>query len=130
MPMTTTHVVRWRWHSCASTSAVQHQIMSGPVDDKNRAEITRRSRRRLRIPAVLAVAVVGGAMSAGVAAVGCSDTGSPPELDAGDVNTQGNTRFDAGRDDGAVVADAPATPVDAPAMADAAIDARPDAPET
>ncbi|HUS29325.1 MAG TPA: hypothetical protein VMZ53_12490 [Kofleriaceae bacterium] len=94
----------------------------------------RAKRRRLRVPAALAVALVGSSMSIAASVVGCSPSEEPPVPDAQPGGTIGGTRQDASvSGDGAGSEDA-GLPPDAPSVTDAALDAplepTPDAPHT
>jgi hypothetical protein len=89
-----------------SSTSVQHQNM--------------RRRRLLRVPAVLAVALVS-----------CDPGNDPPPVpDAGEASKPpGNFPDDAGVADAGVL-DAPGPGDDQPPLADAPLDAPPDAPHT
>lgn len=93
-------------------------------------------RRRLRIPAALAVAFVGTSASAAMMFAGCS-TQTPDPVDAGqatsvqhDAGNGSDIDTDAMIDAGQAVADAPAPPPDAPKPPVDAYMPPPDAPHT
>ena len=99
-------------------------------------------RRRLRIPAALAVAFVGTSASAAMMFAGCS-TQTPDPVDAGQAtavqhdagvgsgtDSGSNVDTDAMIDAGQTIADAPAPPPDAPKPPVDAYVPPPDAPHT
>ena len=101
---------------------------------------TEKPRRRLRIPAALAVAFVGTSASAAMLFAGCS-TQTPDPVDAGqatavqhdagvDNGSGSNVDTDAMIDAGQTIADAPAPPPDAPKPPVDAYVPPPDAPHT
>ncbi|HTL37046.1 MAG TPA: hypothetical protein VL326_28120 [Kofleriaceae bacterium] len=130
---------------------MQHQIMASRFgdndDDDDTSSTSRRRRRLLRVPAALAVALVGTSMSVGTAINGCTPS-DPPRPDAGQAsNVQVDGGGGSGDDGGGVdagsiidgsgnVADAYVPPPDAyvpPPDAPKPIDAYvppPDAPHT
>jgi hypothetical protein len=79
-------------------------------------DVTGRRRPRLRIPAALAVAIVGTSATAALSAGGC-DNGSPEPIDA---SSPGMARIDAAVD----------AEVDGELPEDAQVDAMPDTPVT
>jgi hypothetical protein len=104
----------------------------------NQDDGTEKPRRRLRIPAALAVAFVGTSASAAMMFAGCS-TQTPDPVDAGQassvqhdaaVGSGSNVDTDAMMDAGQAIADAPAPPPDAPKPPVDAYMPPPDAPHT
>ena len=106
----------------------------------NHDDGTEKPRRRLRIPAALAVAFVGTSASLAMTFAGCSSSTTPEPVDAGQatsvqhdggvIDGEGSATIDAMIDAGQTIADAPAPPPDAPKPPVDAYVPPPDAPHT
>lgn len=96
------------------------------------------AKRRLRIPAALAVAFVGTSATVAMTFAGCSSSPIPDPVDAGQASSvqhdagvgSGSDEIDAMIDAGQTIADAPAPPPDAPKPPVDAYMPPPDAPHT